>query len=370
MPNIRLLLIIFTLLSFNQNLYAANPKPPTPEVTVIAAHKQPVPVTLNGVGRLSPSRLAQVRARVDGIILKRDYQEGTFVKAGQLLFEIDPASLEATLHAQQAAVVQARASAKNAALNAQRAKGLAKKKLLSPQDLDNALASERTSAAAVQQAQANLDIAKLNLSYAKVTAPISGYIGEAQVSEGTLVSASSATLLANIQQINPIYVNFRLPIKNYLMLKSANKDNQSVKIEVSLQEDQNLHLTGKLDYQDSAVDPDTGTIKLRGELSNPQSTLLPGMFVNVNLLLNNTTTGYILPQSAISRDNDGAFVLTVNPKGIVEKHKITTHAMTQSNWIVTGDLKDGDKVIVTGLQKVHPGSHADPQLVKLTLHKS
>jgi membrane fusion protein (multidrug efflux system) len=362
MRNSRNLFVFLLSIITTPHLFAAPPKPSTPLVTVVTAQKQPIHTTLNAVGRLSATKLAQVRARVDGIILKRNFDEGAYVNAGQLLFEIDPASLKATLHARQAALLQAKASAKNAALNAERSKGLAKTKLLSPQDLDNALANERTSAAAVQEAKANLDIAKLNLSYAKVTAPISGYIDEAQVSEGTLVSATAATLLTNIQQINPIYVNFRLPVNQYLALKNSETSHQPVKLSVSLKENENLTLTGVLTYQGSTVDPNTGTIKLRGTLNNPKSALLPGMFVNVTTILNTEIEGYYLPQSAISRDTNGAFVLTVNDKGIVEQHRIITHAMTQSDWAVTGDIKQGDHIIITGLQKVHPGSKAKIQI--------
>jgi len=185
-----------------------NPKVPTPQVEVVRTKAQSVPLTRELVGRLAATRVAQVRARVAGIILTRVYTEGTDVKAGDVLFRIDLAQLEANLHAQEAALAKAEADAANAALTAKRYQALREKHTLSQQDLDTALANERTTAAIVKQAQANVETAKLNLSYATVRAPIAGRAGRALVTEGALVGQNEATQLTTIEQIDPIYVNF------------------------------------------------------------------------------------------------------------------------------------------------------------------
>ena len=183
---------------------------PPPQVTVIKVQAKAVPLTRELVGRLAAVRTAQVRARVPGIILKQVYKDGTDVKAGQVLFQIDPAQLQATLNAQKAALAKAEADAANAALTAKRYTELHAKHLLSQQDLDTAIANERTTAAVVQQAKANVESAELNLGYATVTAPIAGRAGEHLVDEGALVGQGETTLLTTIQQVDPIYVNFSL----------------------------------------------------------------------------------------------------------------------------------------------------------------
>ncbi|MGD8592113.1 MAG: efflux RND transporter periplasmic adaptor subunit, partial [Gammaproteobacteria bacterium] len=181
---------------------------PTPEVTVINVQAQPVPLSRELVGRLASVRIAQVRARVAGIILKRVYTEGTDVKKGQVLFQIDPAPLKAALHAEEAALARAEADAANAKLTANRYQDLGKRGLISSQDLDTALANERTALAAVKQAQANVEKARLDLSYATVTAPIDGRAGRALVTEGALVGQGETTELTTVEQIDPIFVNF------------------------------------------------------------------------------------------------------------------------------------------------------------------
>ena len=186
-----------------------NPQtPPPPEVAVIEVHPQTVPLTRELVGRLAPTRVAQVRARVAGIILKRVYTEGTDVRQDEVLYQIDPAPLEAALHARDAALAKAQADAANAAQIAKRYRELAQKQLISTQDRDNALAAERSTAAAVKQAQADVESTRLDLGYATVTAPIAGRAGRALVTEGALVGQGEATQLTTIEQIDPVYVNF------------------------------------------------------------------------------------------------------------------------------------------------------------------
>ena len=342
---------------------SANGQRPAPEVTVVPAHAETVPLTRELVGRLASIRVGQVRARVAGVILKRVYTEGTDVQQGQVLFQIDPASLEAALHAEQAALAKAQADATNAALISKRYRGLAAKHLISSQDLDTALANERTTAAAVKQAQANVEKAQLDLGYATVTAPIAGRAGRALVTEGALVGQGETTQLTTVEQIDPIYVNFSQSVTEFQQLQQAAGNspatasaNSDSKVEVMLADGTPYPHAGTLDFSDLAVDPSTGAVSLRAVVPNPERRLLPGMFVKLRLTMGHLDHAYLLPQPAVLRDHAGAYVMVVDAGGKVEQARVETHGMTRTDWIVTGKLADGAQVIVDGLQKVRPGA--------------
>jgi membrane fusion protein (multidrug efflux system) len=362
-------LIVFTLAVLLVSCDKAAPKPvpssSIPEVRVVQVQTKSMPLTHEHVGRLAATRTAKVRARVAGILLKRTYSEGTDVTAGQTLFQIDPAPLQAQLHAQEATLVKAQADAANAALTAKRYRELAAKNLLSSQDLDSALANERTTAAAVRVAEANLEKARLDLSYATVKAPIDGRAGRALVTEGALVGQDEATQLTTIEQIDPIYVNFSLSVSQLQELRSAGAqvenltdNSRHTPVEVMLADGTAYTHGGSLDFSDAAVDPTTGTVSLRAVLPNSDHLLLPGMFVNLRLTLGRLENAMLLPQATLGRDTQGAYVLVVNSEGKVEQRRVVTQGMTTSHWIVTGALKAGDQVIVEGLQKVKPGGQA------------
>jgi len=354
---------VLFLTACNKQAAPQRPPMPTPEVTVIKAVSQSVPLSRELVGRLASTRIAQVRARVAGIILKRVYTEGTDVKKGQVLFQIDPAPLEAALHAEQAALARAQADATNAKLTATRYKDLDKKKLISSQDLDTALANERTALAAVKQAQANVETARLNLGYATVTAPIDGRAGRALVTEGALVGQGETTELTTVEQIDPIYVNFSQSVAELQQLQGVGPlaegvSEQKARVEVLLSDNSVYPQEGTLDFSNLAVDPGTGTVSLRAVVPNPNHRLLPGMFVNLRLTVGQLDNAYLLPQEALGRDNQGAYVMVVDADGKVEQRHVNTHGLTRENWIVTGALKDGDQIIIEGLQKVRPGGTA------------
>jgi membrane fusion protein (multidrug efflux system) len=338
---------------------------PVPEVTVVRAKSQSVPLTRELVGRLAATRVAQVRARVAGVILNRVYTEGTDVKAGDVLFRIDPAQLQATLHAAEAALAKAEADAANAALTATRYKELREKHTLSQQDLDTALANERTTAAVVKQTQANVETARLNLSYATVTAPIDGRAGRALVTEGALVGQNEATQLTTIEQIDPIYVNFSLSVAEMQQLEQGGGSKQQgpgplpeSRVEILLPDGTPYSHPGTIDFSDMSVDPGTGALSLRAVVENPSKRLLPGMFVNLRLTTGLIDDALLLPQAALLRDATGAYLLVLNDQGKVEQRRVQTHGMTREDWILTGQLADGDQVIISGLQKVKPGSEA------------
>lgn len=372
---IYLVLMVVLLLgacSKGQSANGGHGSMPPPAVDVVTAHSQTVVLTQSVTGRLAPTKIAQVRARVTGIVLKRTYKEGSEVKQGQQLFQIDPATLQATLNLQEAALEQAKASAQNARETAARDRKLHAKGLLSPQALDNALATERTSEAAVHQAEANVKLARLNLDYADVTAPISGIAEEAQVTEGALVSQSSGTLMTTIDQINPLYVNFSLPSDEVGQLEAAanaysqNKDDSKSpgSIRLSQENGKAYPEAGQLDYIGPTVNADTGTISLRGVIPNKKHQLLPGMFVNLEVVTGQLKNAFVLPQAAIQRDDRGAYVLTVDSNNKVGRTNVETHNLQDGNWVVTGPLKDGEKVIVEGVQKTKPGGTVKPQPMK------
>ena len=334
-----------------------NPPPP-PEVAVIEVHPRSVPQRRELVGRLAPTRVAQVRARVAGIILGRVYTEGTDVDQGDVLYLIDPAPLEAALHAKEAALARARAEATNAAEIAKRYRDLAKKQLISTQDRDTALANERSTAAAVLQAQADVESARLDLGYATVTAPIAGRAGRALVTEGALVGQGEATQLTTIEQIDPVYVNFSQSVAELRELQADTKVRQPARVEVLLPDGTPYPQAGMLDFSDLAVDPLTGAMSLRAIVPNPDHALLPGMFVKLRLVTGTIDNAFVVPQAALGRDDQGAYVLVVGADGKVAQRRLQVHGMTRSEWVVTGDLGDGERVIVEGLQKVQPGATA------------
>jgi membrane fusion protein, multidrug efflux system len=338
---------------------------PPPEVGVVAAHAQSVPLTRDLVGRLSATRTADARARIAGVLQKRIYTEGTDVKEGDKLFQIDPAPLQAALNAQAANLVAAQATYTNNHVAAERTRAVADKGLISKTDRDNADAAERTAAAAVKQAQANVDSAKINLGYASVTAPISGRAGQQQVTEGALVGQGEATLLTTIDQVDPVYVNFtqafgdidnlrRAAAAGSVKLAEANK----AKVQLLGADGKPSGAEGVLDFSDTAVDAATGAVSLRATLPNPDHALLPGQYVNVRLAMGDLQHAWLISQLAVQRDSNGPFVYVVGSDGKVVQKPIKADTLHGDSWIVTDGLADGDQVIVSGVQRVKPGAPA------------
>ncbi|WP_422510123.1 efflux RND transporter periplasmic adaptor subunit [Stenotrophomonas sp. GZD-301] len=339
--------------------------PPPPEVGVIDAKPQTLPLQRELVGRLSPYRSADVRARVPGVLLKRVYQEGADVKQGQVLFLIDPAPLRASLNASQAELASAQATYANAKAAANRARSLAPQKFVSRSDLDAAEAAERTAAAAVQQAQASLTSAKINLGYAEVTAPISGRAGKQQVTEGALVGQGDVTLLTTVDQLDPLYVNFSMSVDELTQMRAAQAKGQLAlsgdgksTVQVKLADGTVYDQAGTLDFSSTTVDPATGAVSLRAVLPNPQQILLPGAFVSFQATLGERNNAFLVPLQALQRDTTGGYVLVVGKDGKVARKNVKSEGQQGSNWLVSGGLEAGDKVIVAGVQKVKEGTPA------------
>ena len=339
------------------------PQAAPPPVTVVAVEPQQVALTSSFTGRLSAYREANVLARVSGVLLRRLFKEGTEVKTGQSLFEIDPAPYQAALDAAVAALAQARASAVNAHTNAQRDRDLIASHLVSEQQLDTDEATERSTAAAVKQAAANVESARINLGYTNVTSPIAGIAGEQQVTEGALVGQGTPTLLTTVDQLDPIYVNFDEPATQIEQLTGEQQSGDVIaasggeaKVQLTLPDGTPYGVPGVLDFHAVTVDPSTGTAALRGILPNPDHALLPGMYVNVLVTVGFAQHAFLVPQAALQRDNQGAYVLTVGTDDTVVEKRVKTEGASGIDWIVSSGLAAGDRVIVAGIQSATPGA--------------
>jgi membrane fusion protein (multidrug efflux system) len=341
------------------------PQMPPPEVAVVVIQKGSLPIDADLPGRVEAARTAEVRARVPGIVLRREFVEGAEVKAGQVLFRIDPASYQAALDNAKAQLAKNEAIAANAKAVESRANSLIASKMISQQDYDAAIASARGAQADVLAAKADLEAARLNLGYATVTAPISGRIGRALVTEGALVGQGEATPLAVIQQLDSVYVNFAQSTAVVLKLRQANAAgrlkglaNAQTPVSVVLEDGSVYPHAGHLLFSDLAVDPSTGAVTLRGEVPNPDHLLLPGLFVKVRMALGVAQDAITVPQRAVMRTPQGATVYVVGADGNVLAQPIKTDIAQGDSWLVSEGLKGGEQVIVDGLQKVKPGAPA------------
>ncbi len=322
---------------------------PPPEVGVVEVQPGAVPLTTDLPGRLEASRLSQIRARAAGILLKRHFEEGSDVKAGQLLFTIDSAPYRATLSSAQANLAQASALAR-------RYRPLVEANAVSKQEYDAAVAAEKA-------ARAQVETARINLGYANVTAPISGRIGRALVTEGALVGQGDVTHLATIQQINPLYINLSQSANEVLQMRQALRAGQLVtaegaeaaKVDVILESGETYAHSGRLLFTDLTVDPGTGQVSLRAEVPNPDQLLLPGMYVRVRLHQAQADNAILLPQQAVTRGNQGDVVLVVGADGSFQPRPVKIGQAQGSNWVVLDGLKPGEKVIVDGFMKLRPG---------------
>ncbi len=336
--------------------------PPPPEVGVITAQPQSVGLTTELPGRLEASRVAQVRARATGILQKRVFTEGSDVRAGQVLYRVDAGPYDAARQSAQAQLAQAQATLANASGVVTRYRPLVAANAVSKQEFDAAVAAEKAAQAQVAAARAALRTADISLGYATVTAPISGRIGRSLVTEGALVSAAESTQLATIQQINPLYVNQTQSASEVMQLQQAlraGKLNRSganaARVEILLDNGQPYAENGRLLFTDLTVDPGTGQVSLRAEVPNPSLLLLPGMYVRARLQQAQVDNAVLLPQQAVTRGSDGDSVMVVNADGTVAPRKVQIAGAKDNQWIVTGGLNPGEKVMVDGSMKLMLG---------------
>lgn len=350
------------------NTKAAPPAPPPPEVGVITATPGRADLTTELPGRLEAFRVAQVRARAAGILQKRLFTEGSDVKAGQPLFEIDSAPYRATLASAQAQLARAEANLMQAQALADRYAPLARSQAVSQQEALNAQASAQQAKADVAAAKAAVQTAQINFGYSTVTAPIAGRVGRALVTEGALVGQGEATPLAIVQQVDKLYVNFTQPAAEVMRLRAALAGGQlqraagkeAAQVQVVLEDGSVYAQPGRLLFSDLSVDPATGQITLRAELPNPQGQLLPGLYVRVRLALAAVADGIWLPQQAVARTAQGDTVLVVGEDGVVAARPVKLGPPRAGQALVLSGLKPGEKVIVDGLQRARAGGKARP----------
>jgi membrane fusion protein (multidrug efflux system) len=332
---------------------------PAPEVGVVTVTPGDVGLQTELPGRLEASRVAQVRARAAGIVQQQLFREGSDVKAGQALFRIDAAPYQATLQSAQASLARAEANLANTKAVADRYKPLVAENAISQQEFTTAVAAQKSAEADVAAARAAVRTAGINLNYASVTAPISGRIGRALVTEGALVGQGEATALAVIQQVDPLYVNFTQSATEAMRLKRAmaagqlkGAGNGAAAVRVVLDDGSEYAKPGKLLFSDLTVDATTGQVTLRAEVPNPGGALLPGLYVRVRLEQATASDAIQLPQQAVTRSAQGDTVSVVGADGKIEQRKVKVGGQQGGQWVVMDGLKAGEQVMVDGFQKL------------------
>jgi membrane fusion protein (multidrug efflux system) len=333
-----------------------------PEVGVVTLATQPVTLTKELPGRTSAFRVAEVRARVNGIVQKRLFTEGADVKAGQVLFRIDPGPYQAALDSALAQLARAEAMVQQARSLAERYTKLIETNAVSRQEYDDALVKVKTAEADVAAARAAVKSARINLDYTVVTAPLAGRIGRAEVTEGAYVQASTATLLATVQQLDKVYVDLTWSSAEALKLRRAVESGAlqgqtgQAAVTIVLEDGRDYETPGVLQFADVSVDETTGSIALRAIVPNPKKELLPGMFVRARLDEGTNPTAILVPQKAVTRDQGGRpTALVVGADGKVERRTLVTDRSVGDSWLVTDGVAAGDRVIVEGLQRARPG---------------
>lgn len=327
---------------------------PAPVVGVVTVHPQTVALTVELPGRLESLRTADVRAQVGGIIQKRLFQEGSYVRAGQPLYQIDSSTYEASLESARAQLATAQATLAKADADLARYKPLVAADAISKQEYDAAVTAKRSAEAGVKAAQAAIKSAGINLNRSRITAPISGFIGQSKVSEGTLLNAGDTTVLATIRQTNPMYVNVTQSATDVMKLRRQIAEGKllaadgAIAVGIKFDDGTVYPEKGRLLFADPTVDESTGQITLRAAVPNDQNILMPGLYVRVLMDQVAVDNAFIVPQQAVTRGTKDT-VMIVNAQGGMEPREVTVAQQQGANWIVTSGLKDGDKVVVEGI---------------------
>ena len=337
--------------------------PPPPEVEVMTVKPRPIADIIELPGRVQAVRIAEIRARVTGIIQKRLYEEGTEVEVGAPLFQIDPREMRAGLKAAQATLERAKATAQNAEQDVRRYKGLVAKQAISQQEYDTALATLRTAKADVAQAEASVQSAELNLEYTTVESPISGRAGRAQITEGALVNAAEGTLLTTVEQFDPVYVNFSQSSSNLLEIRARIASGElelpkggRVEVRLILENGGEYPHPGYVNFYAMSIDETTGTVAVRAEFPNPDKLLLPGQFVRARVNAGTRPNGVLIPQRAVVVNDQGARVMLVGDDDKVVSREIQLGGLQGSGWIIRKGLNEGDVVIIEGGGSVRSGA--------------
>lgn len=329
------------------------------QVTVYVVKSAPLTVTTELPGRTDAFREAEVRPQVSGVILQRNFTEGSDIQAGESLYQIDPATYQAAYDSAKGEMAKAQAASNIAHLTVKRYSSLVGTQYISKQEYDQAVASARQADASVMAAQASVESARINLAYTKVLSPISGRIGKSSVTEGALVTNGQANALATVQQLDPIYVDVTQSSNDFMHLKQASlqRGEGASSVQLLMENGQPYPIKGTLQFSDVTVDESTGSITLRAVFPNPDHLLLPGMFVRARIDEGMQPDAILIPQQGVTRTPRGeATVLIVNDKNQVESRVVVASQAIGDSWLVTEGLKNGERVIVSGLQKVRPGA--------------
>lgn len=336
-------------------------------VSVVTVEPARTEITVELPGRVDAIKNAQIRARVSGIVEEINFVQGSEVKAGDLLFTIDPVQYQATRAQAAAQLKQAQADAQAATTLAKRYTNLIKANAVSRQEYDNAVAAAAQAEAAIAGAKAALQSADINLGYTKVTSPITGRIGEALVTEGALVSGTNATQMATVQQLDEVYVDVTRPTAELAQLRKALADGvlekageDAAKVTVELEDGSQYDHPGKLLFSGVSVDPTTGQVNMRAVFPNPDEILLPGMYVRVRVPQGIDQKALLVPQQALQRTADGKGALMLVKDGKVQSTPVNTGAAIDGKWLITSGLSAGDVVVVEGFQKIRPGAEIQP----------
>jgi membrane fusion protein, multidrug efflux system len=338
----------------------------TPEVAVVTIQPKRVVITTELAGRTSANLVAEVRPQVGGIIQKRLFAEGSDVKAGQVLYQIDPATYQAAMDNARAGLSRSEANLSSIRLKADRLRELLAEKAVSQQDYDDAAAALKQTQADIQYWQATVETARINLKYTSITAPISGRIGKSNVTEGSLVTAQQPMVLATIQRLDPMYVDVLQSTAEVLRLRRGLKEGRldqngadQKKVQLIMEDGTAYPLAGTLQFRDVTVDPTTGSVILRIVFPNPKGVLLPGMFVRAVVQEGVDKQAILIPQQAVSRDPRGnPLTLIVDDKNNVQQRMLTLDRAIGDQWLVSSGLVPGERVIIEGMQKVKPGAPA------------
>jgi membrane fusion protein (multidrug efflux system) len=345
---------------------AAKP-PPLAQVSVVTVHRQSVPITFELPGRTSPLLVAQVRARVDGVVLQRDFKEGSDVKAGQRLYQVDPAPYIAALDGASASLQRAQAALVSTSALVERYKTLAPLNAISKQDYDSAVAAQGQADADVAAARASVSTARINLGYTTVRSPITGRSGISPVTQGAYVQGSAATLMTTVQTLDPMYVDLTQSSVEGLRLRRDVASGKlkvtgpgQAKVVLTLEDGKPYASEGRLQFSDITVNQGTGSVTVRAIFPNPQSILLPGMFVRARIEAGVDDTAILVPQTGVTHDAQGnATALVVEPDGKVATRALTLGDTSGDAWVVEGGLADGERVIVGGLPGARPGARVE-----------
>jgi membrane fusion protein (multidrug efflux system) len=323
---------------------------------------QNVPIVVEAVGQVQGSKEVEVRARVGGILLKRLYNEGQRVKAGAPLAQIDPAPYEIALQQARAQLAQEQARQEQTKREAGRLKELAEQKAISQKEFDDAVSAQKLSSASLQAAEARVREAQLNLSYTRVTAPVSGLTGRSVRSEGSLVNTGTDSLLTTIVQVDPIWVRFSIAESDLAKLPDRRLDPKAADVRLVLNDGSDYPIKGRINFSAAQIDPRLATKELRAEFDNPRGRVLPGDFVRVRLTAGEYKNTFLVPQSAVFQTEQGHFVFVLDQDNKATIRPVQTGEWIGSDWLIPGGLKPGDRVVLDNLLKLRPGASVAPQL--------